>query len=321
MPIEEHPTHSSIAVNSRPVEERKKYTYSSTMGRQPTPRDALVQEDEVLGTVEKIKKGKKKKEEPMASVSETMSFIFACGPKIRFVFILGCISGIGNGLVYPALAWVFSSSFSSIASASDGLASVRKVAYIFLGIGGYSLITGTLQSACFDIVAYNATRSFRLQWFKALLRQDTAFFDVYDISGIAATIGPNSNKYRRGLGSKFGEFLQFSTTFVGGLVFAFYSSWQVAFVVLAVLPVVALTGLATVQINQSKSTSAAAAYSKAGSVAYSTISAIKTVLSLNAIPEMIRQYSEATQEAFKQAKKLLWKAGIANGKFRNGVFE
>lgn len=284
------------------------------------PRDALVPDGElVVDTIEAIEKQKKdkkkKKEEPMASVTETMSFVFACGPRIRFIFILGCIAGIGNGLVYPALAWIFSSSFSSIAGAADGLAQVREIAYIFLGVGGYALIAATLQSACFEIVAYNASRSFRLQWFKALLRQDTAYFDVYDISGIAATIGPNSNKYKRGLGSKFGEFLQFSTNFVGGLVFAFYSSWQVALVVLAVLPVVGLTGLAAVQINQTQSTSAAAAYSKAGSVAYSTVSAIKTVLSLNAIPEMIRQYAEATQEAFKQAKKLLWKAGLANGKW------
>ncbi len=65
---------------------------------------------------------------------------------------------------------------------------------------------------------------------------------------------------------------------------------------LAVLPIVGLTGLAAVQINTTKSASAAAAYSKAGSVAYSTVSAIKTVLSLNAIPEMISQYAAATRD-------------------------
>lgn len=150
--------------------------------------------------------------------------------------------------------------------------------------------------------------------------QDTAFFDVYDVSGIAATIGPDSKKYRRGLGNKFGEFLQFSTNFFGGIAIAFYACWQVALVVLAVLPVVGLTGLWAVKINTTKSTSAAAAYSKAGSVAYNTVSAIKTVLSLNALPEMIKQYSTATLEAFKQAKKLLWQAGFANGKSREVRF-
>ena len=280
--------------------------------QQPAPRDALMPEGEVVETIEKSKK-EKKKEEPMASVSETFSFVFACGPKVQVIFVIGCIAGILNGLVYPALAWIFSTSFSSIAGAADGLSAIREIAFIFLGVGAYAMIAATIQSMCFEICAHHASRSFRLQWFEALLRQDCAFFDVYDVSGIAATIGGNSSKYRRGVGSKFGEFLQYNTNFVGGLVFAFYSSWQVALVVLAVLPVVGLTGLAAVQINTTKSASAAAAYSKAGSVAYSTVSAIKTVLSLNAIPEMISQYAAATREAFEQAKKLLWKAGLANG--------
>lgn len=284
--------------------------------QQPAPKDALVPEDEVIETIETIEKRKKeKKTEPMASVGETLSFVFSCGPRVKFAFFLGCFAGICNGLVYPALAYIFSDSLSSVAGASNNLDEVRRIAFIFLGVGGAALVAGTLQSACFEIVAYNASRSFRMQWFQALLRQDTAFFDVFDVSGIAATIGPNSNKYRRGLGSKFGEFLQFSTNCVGGVIYAFYASWQVALVVLAVLPAVGMSGLAAVQINQSKSTAASAAYARAGSVAYSTVSAIRTVLSLNAIPAMIALYAEATLEAFKQAKKYLWKAGLANGTF------
>ncbi len=219
------------------------FIYKENMKKQqPAPRDALMPEGEVVETIEKSKK-EKKKEEPMAR----------------------------NGLVYPALAWIFSTSFSSIAGAADGLSAIREIAFIFLGVGAYAMIAATIQSMCFEICAHHASRSFRLQWFEALLRQDCAFFDVYDVSGIAATIGGNSSKYRRGVGSKFGEFLQYNTNFVGGLVFAFYSSWKVALVVLAVLPIVGLTGLAAVQINTTKSASAAAAYSKAGSVAYSII--------------------------------------------------
>jgi hypothetical protein len=68
------------------------------MGKQPPPRDALIPDGEVVETVEAIEKKKKSKDEkPMASVGETLSFIFACGPKIKAIFILGCISGIGNG--------------------------------------------------------------------------------------------------------------------------------------------------------------------------------------------------------------------------------
>ena len=250
----------------------------------------------------------------MASVGDTFSFVFECGFKVRCIFVIGCIAAFGNGLVYPALAYVMSDSFSSLTGATEGLAQIRRIAYNFLVVGAYALVVSVIQTGCLEIVAYHASHSFRLQWFKALLRQDIAFFDVFDVSGIAATIGPNANKFRRGLGSKFGEGLQFGTTFVFGIIYAFYASWQVALVIIAFLPLVSLSAMAVVSINQSRGATAAKAYSKAGSVAYSTVSAIKTILSLNAIAEMIQQYSEATLEAYTKSIGLLWKTGFANGR-------
>ena len=93
------------------------------------------------------------------------------------------------------------------------------------------------------------------------------------------------------------EGIQFLTTGIGGVGYAMYASWRVALVVLALCPFISISALAVVSLNQSKSSRAAVAYSKAGSVAYSTVSGIKTVLSLNAAPTMIQHYREATQQA------------------------
>jgi ATP-binding cassette subfamily B (MDR/TAP) protein 1 len=136
---------------------------------------------------------------------------------------------------------------------------------------------------------------------------------------LASTIGSNSGKFRRGIGRKFGEGVQFFTTGVGGIAFAFWSSWQVALVTLSILPLVSMAALAVMTINQNKGAREAQAYSRAGSVAYSTVSAIKTVLSLNAIPEMVSQYQKATLEAFKIAVAPLWYQGFAFGMCQNCV--
>jgi ATP-binding cassette, subfamily B (MDR/TAP), member 1 len=253
---------------------------------------------------------------PQASFGETLSFVFECGPRITLIFCTGVTGGILNGFVFPILAYLFSSSFSDIAgAATNGLGQVRKLAYTFMIVGVYALIAGTMQTWSFEIVSYHATQNLRLQWFAALLRQDAAFFDVNDVSGIAGQVGPSSIKYRRGLGRKFGEGIQFLTTGVGGVGFAMYSSWRVALVVLALVPIMAITALVVIQLNQSKGTRGAAAYKKAGSVAYTTVSAIKTVLSLNAIKTMITKYAEATQEAYVHATGILVKQGLANGTY------
>lgn len=261
------------------------------------------------------KKKKKEVPKPMASFSDTLSFVFDCGSKIKFLFCLGSFTGVLNGLVYPALAYLFSNSFADISgSPTNGLAQVRELAFTFLIVGTWALVNGTIQTWSFEIIAYHGSQSFRLQWFKALLRQDPAYFDVNDIGGLAAQVGPNSNKYRRGIGRKFGEGIQFLTTGVGGLAYAFYASWRVAFVVLSVIPFVILAGLSVMTLNQTKGSRAAKSYRRAGGVAYSAVSAIKTVFSLNALPEMIRQYTQATEEAFTNAVSILFKEGFANGK-------
>jgi ATP-binding cassette subfamily B (MDR/TAP) protein 1 len=100
---------------------------------------------------------------------------------------------------------------------------------------------------------------------------------------------------------------------VGGLVYAFWVSWRVSLVVLAVCPLICISAVAVVSLNQSKTSRAATAYSHAGSVAYSTVSGIKTVLSLNAAQKMIDQYKDATLEAYKIATGVLLKQGFANG--------
>eukprot|EP00934_Nitzschia_sp_Nitz4_P006351 Nitzschia sp. Nitz4//scaffold41_size133979//19551//23745//NITZ4_003331-RA/size133979-snap-gene-0.97-mRNA-1//1//CDS//3329551422//6341//frame0 len=260
------------------------------------------------------KDAKEKKPAEQASVGETLSFVFNGGDSSPVLFGLGFIGAIGNGAVFPILAYLFSTSFSDIAGAStEGLAQVRELAYTFMIVGSYALLMATIQTTCFETVAYNASKRLRLEWFRALIRQDPSFFDVHDIGGIASSVGPSVNRYRRGLGRKFGEGIQFTTTSIGGIGYAFYANWSVALVVMCVVPVVSFCAIMVITLNQSKTKRAAAAYSRAGSVAYSTVSGIKTVLSLNAVKTMLKQYGEATQEALQIASSMLVKQGLANG--------
>jgi len=247
----------------------------------------------------------------MASFSELFSFFETRTNKL--LFALGCFAGVLNGLVYPILAYLFSNSFSDLGGAADGMASIRNVAFQFLVVGAYAFAVATVQTSCLEVAASRATLNFRKRWFAALLRQDCAFFDLHDVSGLASTVGSSATKVRRGLGRKFGEGIQFFTTFVGGLIYAFYASWRVALVVIGVLPFVSISALAVMKINQSQTARATEAYTAAGGVAYQTVSAIRTVLSLNAVPEMIRQYKDATMEAYRSAISPLWKQGLVNG--------
>jgi ATP-binding cassette subfamily B (MDR/TAP) protein 1 len=157
-------------------------------------------------------------------------------------------------------------------------------------------------------------------WFKALLHQDPAFFDVYDIGGVAAQVGANANTFRHSMGRKLGEGIQFFTTGIGGLAFAFWRNWRVAFVVLAIVPLVALVSVTVIQLNQTKGSRSAKAYKQAGGIAHSAVSAIKTLLSLNAVNDIVAQYKEATTSAYKTSVSALIKQGFANGCMMGSFF-
>jgi ABC-type multidrug transport system fused ATPase/permease subunit len=150
------------------------------------------------------KKSKNKNNEPaaaakpMATIAETMSFVFDSGSsdngdgngtsgsgsrnhrhRILLIFAIGTIAAILNGLVHPILAYLFSTSFSDISgAASQGLSQVRELAFAFLVVGVYALICATIQTYCFEVAAHHGAHNFRVQWFQALLRQDAAFFGM-----------------------------------------------------------------------------------------------------------------------------------------------
>jgi hypothetical protein len=154
----------------------------------------------------------KEKSQQSASLAETLSFVYRCGLGTRLLFLLGTISGIAHGLAWPALAYFLSRSYQTMSKVAtiedDPMGQIRNISFTFMALGTYSLGTAFLQTFSLELVSSRATRLFQLQWFKALLRQDAAFFDVTDVAGMAALVGPCTVMYNKGIGRKLGEGIQ-----------------------------------------------------------------------------------------------------------------
>lgn len=102
-------------------------------------------------------------------------------------------------------------------------------------------------------------------------------------------------------------------TFCGAIGYSFYADWQTSLAVVAVAPVMVISVLFLVKMNSSQTARANATYAKAGAIVSTAVSAIRTVLALNAVEEMIRLYKEATAEAYQGAVSEVWLVGLANG--------
>jgi ATP-binding cassette subfamily B (MDR/TAP) protein 1 len=107
--------------------------------------------------------------------------------------------------------------------------------------------------------------------------------------------------------------MQFIATFLGGLIYAFYSSWQTSLIVLLTVPFMAVSGWFVVKMNTSQTQRANASYAEAGAIVYTTVASIRTILSLNAVDTMIQKFVAATDRAYKEAVSQVHWLGLANG--------
>jgi hypothetical protein len=90
--------------------------------------------------------------------------VFGCGRSVTLLFVVGALGAAFNGLVYPALAYVLSHTFSNLSNAgSNGLDAMSQIAYSFLAVGGLALVAGLAQNWAFELVAYHASQNYRKQ--------------------------------------------------------------------------------------------------------------------------------------------------------------
>ena len=103
--------------------------------------NAATADPATTGSKDKDKNKKKgSSAKTMATVGETMIFMTMSGARIQIIFGIGTIAAIANGMVYPILAYLFSSSFTDIAgAANNGLAQLRELAYTFMIVGAYEI--------------------------------------------------------------------------------------------------------------------------------------------------------------------------------------
>jgi ATP-binding cassette subfamily B (MDR/TAP) protein 1 len=240
-------------------------------------------------------------------------FRFA-GRREALLLAVGSVAAVISGLVYPALALIYGRSFQSLSGAATGdTSTIYTAIYSFLIAGFVSLVAIGVQTICYEQAAQKMTSNLRERYFTSILRQDMAFFDSTDVAQLPTLISGVCFAYRRSCGTKFAQGIQFTTMSIGGLAVAFYSSWEVTLVSLAVIPLLVFSAMLLVNVNQNATRRTASDYALAGGLAYTVLVSLKTVLSLNASPHFMSLYKRYTASAKKRGTNRGILIGCANG--------
>jgi ATP-binding cassette subfamily B (MDR/TAP) protein 1 len=136
--------------------------------------------------------------DPKATIEEVFSFVPNTKTKILIAF--GLFFAACSGVIFPAMAWIFSGSFSDL-SASTGsdayMRAIRNLAFSFIILGVVAFGLMTAQTLLMELAATEITRNFKKLWFQALLRQDMAYYDLRDVSGTATILSANAIKFKK----------------------------------------------------------------------------------------------------------------------------
>jgi ABC-type multidrug transport system fused ATPase/permease subunit len=140
-----------------------------------------------------------------------------------------------------------------------------------------------------------------------------AFFDGQDLNSMPTKVQDACTTYRKSVGMKMGQGIQYTTMALGGIGVAFFASWQITLVSFSVLPLLAVSGWMLVDSNQNAKTRSAEDYAKAGGVAYTSLVHLRTILSLNSSSRFVRLYESFTESARVTGERRGWYNGFANG--------
>lgn len=119
----------------------------------------------------------KKTNDVLASTGEVFSFIR--NKKMIVKLIVGLFFSIVSGVTNPAMAWIFSSSFTNFAvspGSAGFLANIRTLAFSLMALGAISLVSLTLQATFMELFASEMATVMKEEWFAALMRQDMAYY-------------------------------------------------------------------------------------------------------------------------------------------------
>uniref|UniRef100_A0A914V6J4 Uncharacterized protein n=1 Tax=Plectus sambesii TaxID=2011161 RepID=A0A914V6J4_9BILA len=294
----------------------------------PPKRDNIVE----VALIDTSNRHKERSDTIRSDTTSRRSFLYLfrftsrCDKLLIFV---GIIVAIGTGAGLPLLSVllgriaqsfidgqiVVGSSNGSVvslkdASSSDFMADLNLYCLYYILLSGVQFVAAALQVICWLTVSENQTYKLRRAFFRALLRQDIAWFDENTSGEMAKNLFDDIERIREGSGDKFGLLLQFSIQCICGYTVAFYYNWKLTLIVMSLLPFLVLSGLFLSRLQALTATKEVGQYSKAGKIAQDAISCIRTVIAFNGENRECERYKSALKVGMKLGIRKAFYVGL-----------
>ena len=266
-----------------------------------------------MATVTPVDQAEEQEKAPPAKmVSCCALFRYASSGDI-WLAALGMFMGAAAGATQPLLMVLFGDVTDATTASTNLMETLVPSIVLMVYVAVGAAVTFWIAFWALPHAAAGITSRLREEYFRAILRQDLAYFDARQAGEIAIAINEKAHDVEKALSLKMAELFQSAAQFVLGLVFAFYYSWQLTLVVIAMLPLLVVatvcmikSGLGLEQMLGKK------AYDDAGNMAAEAMSSMRTVASFGGEVSMSRRYNGYLGKAQAAAIAAGWKMALSS---------
>ncbi|XWS76724.1 hypothetical protein CRYUN_Cryun01aG0202400 [Craigia yunnanensis] len=218
------------------------------------------------------------------------------------VILLGTISAAVNGAILPIFGILISNVIETFSKPPDELKrDSRFWALIFMVLGLASLLACPARTYFFSIAGCKLIQRVRSMCFEKVVRMEVGWFDEPDNSSgsIGARLSADAASIRALVGDALAQMVSNLASAVAGLVIAFVASWQLALIVLALIPLIGVNGYIQVKFMKGFSADAKMMYEEASQVANDAVGSIRTVASFCAEEKVMQLYKKKCEGPMK----------------------
>ncbi|KAE8008384.1 hypothetical protein FH972_004903 [Carpinus fangiana] len=209
------------------------------------------------------------------------------------ILLLGAIAAIINGAILPMFGILLSRVIKSFFEPPQQLRKDSNFwAMMFVILGVVSFLAIPARAYLLSVAGSKLIERIRVMCFEKLVRMEIGWFDEPEHSSgsIGARLSADAATVRALVGDALGQTLHVIASAVAGLVIAFVASWQLAFIVLALIPLIGINGYVQLKFMKGFSEDAKMMYEEASQVANDAVGSIRTVASFCAEEKVMRLY-------------------------------
>ncbi|CAN1292876.1 ABC transporter B family member 11 [Linum perenne] len=232
------------------------------------------------------------------------------------VLLAGTIAACAQGTILPIYGVLISRAIQSFFESADKLRSDTKFwSLIFLGLGLATLVVHPLKSYLFAVAGSRLIHRIRSMCFQKVVNMEIGWFDEPEHSSgaIGARLSADAAIVRNIVGDALAQMVQNVATVVAALVIAFTASWQLALIMLALIPLIGMNKLIQVRFMKGFSADAKGSYEEASQIASNALGSIRTVASFCGEEKVMKLYNEKCEIPMKNGVWLGLISGIGFG--------